>query len=49
MGVDNEIEGVRIVLGSKEEWGVWMVCRVVVDILKRVGYCIVKVNILVFF
>lgn len=45
MGVDNETEGARIALGSKEEWGVRMACRVAADILKRAGHRIVKVNI----
>lgn len=48
MGIDNEVEGARITLGSKEERGVRMACKVAADILKRAGDGIVKVNISVF-
>ncbi|UOH79258.1 hypothetical protein LQV05_000253 [Cryptococcus neoformans] len=45
MGIDNEVEGARITLGSKEERGVRMACKVAADILKRAGDGIVKPGI----
>lgn len=45
MGVDNETEGGRIGMGSKEERDVRMACKVAAEILKRAGDSVVRVNI----
>lgn len=45
MGVDNQTEGERIGMGSKEERDVRMACKVAAEILKRAGDSVVKVNI----
>lgn len=45
MGVDNETEGGRIGMGSKEERDVRMACKVAAEILKRAGDSVIKVNI----
>ncbi|KAE8537846.1 methionine aminopeptidase, type I [Cryptococcus gattii VGV] len=44
-GVDNETEGERIGMGSKEERDVRMACKVAAEILKRAGDSVVKPGI----